>query len=808
MLLIYLSLAFIAGIFLGPLLDLPLPYLATAIIPLVPAAFFRRRWKQLLTVSLCLCALLGGMVRHPSSLPVIGENHPAWYNDRGTVTVTGMVISDPEPGNRATTLRLSAQSVLTDGNRHDVGGEVLVRIPATSDYRYGDILSLTGRLESPKPSGDFDYPAFLARQGIHSIMSFPGVQLLDRGQGWPPLQWLHTVRCALMQSLNRVLPEPHSAIAIGILLGMKSGIPADFNRALSETGTTHILAISGLNLTIVLGIMLGAVVWLIGRYGYIYVWLTMAGMWSYVLLTGMQPTVVRAAVMGSMFLTAEFFGRQKSAVNALVFTVAVMAGFQPQVLWQADFQMSFMAMAGLVMLAPDWQKRGRDYVSRAFGGEAFQAKAFTFLSDSLAVTAAATVAVYPVIAYYFDIVSLVGLPATFFAALALPGIIITSAVTAAAGLVALPVGWIGGWADWLFISYLTWVVRSFHALPLSSVQVTWGGWHVFSYYLFLAAVISGLKYRQQTAAFFSRAFEIGREITGRLSTLPSGPGLKWAIIPLLIIASLVWTAALTLPDERLDVSILDVGQGDAILIQTPDRQKVLIDGGPGMRDTANHLGRLLPFWDRTIDLIVLTQPQADHLTGLMAILDRYQVKRVIEPGLVYSSAAYQRWLDTIAANHIERTVVRAGRHIELGRGIRLAILHPGEKLLTGTADDINNNAMVMRLSWGGVSFLLASDIAYEAELELLTARSPLKSNVLKVAHHGSRTSTSSRFLDAVSPDVAVISAGAGNSFGHPHTEVLSRLKDTVGESRLYLTAVHGTVEFTTNGERLWVKTEK
>ncbi|MCX8125747.1 MAG: ComEC/Rec2 family competence protein, partial [Dehalococcoidia bacterium] len=481
---------------------------------------------------------------------------------------------------------------------------------------------------------------------------------------------------------------------------------------------------------------------------------------------------------------------------------------QPQVLWQAGFQMSFLAMAGLVLLAPAWQARGRDYASRVFGEDTFQAKAFTFLSDSLTVATAATVAVYPVIACYFNIVSLVGLAATVLGALALPGIIVSSSITAVLGLIAWPLGWVIGWVAWLFISYLVWVVRSFHALPWASIEVSFAGWSVLAYYLVLAVALSALRRRQQTAVVLRKAAELGRTAFNRLYTASPGHLAKWAIIPLLIVTCLVWTAVLTLPDEQLHVSILDVGQGDAILVRTPDRQKVLIDGGPGMQDTVEHLGRLLPFWDRTIDLIVLTQPQSDHLNGLLAVVDRYRVGKVVEPGLNYPSASYRRWLETMATNNIERTIVRAGQYFDLGRDIRLDVLHPGDKLLAGTIDDINNNAMVMRLTWRRVSFLLTSDIAYEAESELLANHALLKSNVLKVAHHGSRTSTSARFLEAVRPDVAVISVAAKNSFGHPHAEVVSRLKDTVGEHRLYMTAVHGTVEFATDGERLGVKTEK
>jgi competence protein ComEC len=286
-----------------------------------------------------------------------------------------------------------------------------------------------------------------------------------------------------------------------------------------------------------------------------------------------------------------------------------------------------------------------------------------------------------------------------------------------------------------------------------------------------------------------------------------GPLLRWLVIPLLVISCLVWTAALSLPDDELHVSILDVGQGDSILIQTPDRQKVLIDGGPGIQGAVTRIGERLPFWDRAIDLIILTQPQADHLTGLLSVLERYNVGKIIEPGITYSSAGYRRWQDATARS-ASRSTARAGQNIELGRGIRLEILHPGERLLNGTGDDINNNAMVVRLTWDKVSFLLASDIANEGELELLTRRTEVRSTVLKVAHHGSRTSSSARFLDAVNPEVAVISAGRDNSFSHPHPEVVSRLVKQVGEDRLYVTAAHGTVEFTTNGQRLWVKTER
>jgi competence protein ComEC len=287
--------------------------------------------------------------------------------------------------------------------------------------------------------------------------------------------------------------------------------------------------------------------------------------------------------------------------------------------------------------------------------------------------------------------------------------------------------------------------------------------------------------------------------------LPFSP--KWLVLPLLVVAILVWSVALTIPDGKLHVSFLDVGQGDAILVQTPSGQDILIDGGPDPQKINLELGKKLPFWDRTIDLVVCTQPQADHVTGLIEVLDRYKVKEVLGPGISYDSSIYQEWLRLINDKGIDYNIARAGQEIDLGNGIRMEVLNPPDTLWQGTSDDIDNNGVVLRLSWGEVSFLFTADIREDIEFELIGQRANLKSTVLKVAHHGSKTSTSGQFLAAVDPEVAVISVGVDNPFGHPSPEILQRLTDRLGEDNVYRTEENGTVEFITDGESLWVRTE-
>jgi competence protein ComEC len=253
-----------------------------------------------------------------------------------------------------------------------------------------------------------------------------------------------------------------------------------------------------------------------------------------------------------------------------------------------------------------------------------------------------------------------------------------------------------------------------------------------------------------------------------------------------------------------------VGQGDAILIQKGN-QRILIDGGPDPEKICFELGKRFPFWDKSLDLVVLTHLHDDHLIGLVEVLKRYKVGQILEsPKLndepIYNSPAYEEWLNLIAEKGIKRTLAQAGQQIDLGDGIKLEVLHPQTELLQGTDSDIDNNGIVLRLAWNEVSFLLTADIHEEAEREILHQGVKLRSTILKVAHHGSGTSTCPQFLAAVDPEIVVISVGKDNPFGHPAQETMCRLEGRLGEDKIYLTSEKGTITFTTDGKKLWVET--
>ncbi len=808
MTLIYLSIAWVIGIYLGSKFTMPWWIIFIGFIPFCFIPLFVKHKKHLIAAGFCLLFLCSGLLRYQTSLPIVDEHRLQYYNEQGIVTVQGIVSTEPEPGDTTVSFQFSANTVLINGQRAEASGRVLVRTLQYQDYHYGDILKITGELESPAETDSSNYRNYLARHGIYSVVNYPIIEVLGTGKGIKPLTWIYSLRNRLSESLARAMPEPQASLAQGILLGIRGNIPYSLNQAFSRTGTTHVLAISGINITIVIGMLLAAGIWLFGKRYSIYIWLALIIIWFYALLTGMNPPVVRGAIMGSIFLIAELLGRPGSALTALTFAAAIMVGIDPQVLWDASFQLSFLAMAGLILIAPYLQAWGNKRINT--GRErSFATSLGGFAVSSFAITFAATLVTWPVIAYYFRVVSLVGLPATFFSVLALPAIIITAVFVAVVGLFLPPVAWVLGWISWLCISYFIIVVRIFDALPLSSIRLEGIQiWQLWTYYILLSLAMSIIYYRQQLTALFHRAAaKINPYLKTGWDKLLRVPKM-WVITPLLIIAIVMWVAILNFPDDKLHVSVLDVGQGDAILIQTPAHQNILIDGGPSPSAIDLELSEKLPFWDRKIDLVILTEPQADHVTGLIEVLRKYTVYQVYETGLDCESTAYQQWLDMTKTQSIKREIAYSQQQIELGEGIRIQVLHPPSPFLEGTSDDLNNNGLILRLSWNSLSFLFTSDIQKEAEWYVVGQRTCLNSTVLKVGHHGSVTSTSEQFLAAVDPEIAVISVGSENRFGLPSSEVINRLCSRLSPERVYLTSTDGTIEFLTDGARLWVKCDK
>jgi len=238
-------------------------------------------------------------------------------------------------------------------------------------------------------------------------------------------------------------------------------------------------------------------------------------------------------------------------------------------------------------------------------------------------------------------------------------------------------------------------------------------------------------------------------------------------------------------------------------MESPSGHQILVDGGPSPATITFALGKALPFWDRSLDLVILTHPQEDHLAGLIGVLERYQVGLLLDSGEDCASEACQRFWELVEVKEIPYRKAEAGMRVELGDGVRIEVLHPPPELLRGTGSDVNNNSVVLKVTMGRASLLLTGDIEEEGERALLASGRALRNLVLKAPHHGAATSLTPRFLGEVSPQLVIISVGE-NKFGHPAPETLAKLSSLT----TLRTDEEGTIEVVTDGERYWVVTER
>ena len=378
----------------------------------------------------------------------------------------------------------------------------------------------------------------------------------------------------------------------------------------------------------------------------------------------------------------------------------------------------------------------------------------------------------------------------------------TQAATGAVGLVSTGLAQPLGWLAWVSTAYVTGVVGLFARAPAASFETgPVASLLVWAYYLpFMLWYTSG-PLRSAAPRALARLQDSTALFSLRNRAVP-----WWVLFAAVSVAALAWIAALSMPDGKLHVTFADVGQVDPVFIVTPGGVKIVVDGGQNPLDAARVAGSTLRFWDRTIDLVVLTHPHSDHVSGLTELMRRYDVERVLERRVEHDTPAYQAWRQAVEAEGAAVTQARAGQVVTLDDGVLLQVVGPPEELMRGTSSDIDNASVVLRLVYGEISFLLTGDIFSEAEADLVARDALIDSDVLKVAHHGSRTSSIDEFLDAVSPAAVVVSVGEENRFGHPHTETVAALLGHVPEDRVYLTSERGDVEFVTDGTRLRVKT--
>ena len=825
MTLVLLALAWLAGIVAGAKLAQPMPvWPAVAGAAALAALWARGQPRLRLAAALVAVFGLGGL---RVTLSPLHATPLAPLLDGPAVTVTGTVAQAPGVRADYTELVLAVEAV---GRPAGEGGEtqseaawpvrdaVLVRVPRASPYRYGDRLRVTAVLRTPPALPGFSYRDYLARRGIHALIESPKVEVLGQGGGNPVQAALIALADRAQAEVAALWPAPESALMAGILLGREEGISERLLAAFDDSGTRHIIAISGFNITLLAGVLTSMLLTFLNRRVAAPVVILLLAF--YVALVGGDPAVVRAGIMGAITLLAILAGRPADALTSLGASAVLMTLARPWSLWEPSFQLSFAATLGLIVLEPrleGWLTGNVDTAKDAKNAKDTKDKESLaplgvlralcgsnrpclpgWFREAVLVSLAAQVATLPITLGAFGRLSLVAPLANLLVLPVQAAVMELGALATVLGLIWHPLGQLLAYLAWPFIAWTIAAVERLGSLPWAAVDVAGGGLAPWLLY-----ALGGLFLWARSSPERWRAF------VGRLPT-------RALLVGLAAGAAVIWVGVARMPDGRLHVTFLDVGQGDAILIQTPDGKHLLVDGGPDPTLLPAALGRRLYPWQRSLDLVALTHPDEDHLAGLVPVAQGYRLGLVVDTRLPHDTPTSQAWLGALAptdAQYAIRSTGPASRVIcptrgallDLGAGVFLEVLHPGDAPLAGTASDSNNNGLVLRLTWGRASFLLTGDLEAEGEAALLRQEGlELGATVLKVAHHGSVNGTTLRFLEAVHPQLAVISVGAGNRFGHPAPEVLRRLEQA--GAQVWRTDECGDVEVVTDGEKLWVRT--
>ena len=741
------------GLTLSVWLTLPAALLLPAVCVLAGGALVSRdaRRVALAGAALALVGLWWGALRtdaldRSALAGHIGERAAA------RVVVTGPVRRTPFA------LRAPAQVVRFGETR--LRERVLLELPPERAPPQGAVLELRARPVEPRgPETGFDERAWLARQGIHVVLRGDDPRVVGRRGGIGGVA--DRLHAHVEQTLARGTAGERRTVLTGIVLGEDDGIDRSLRDAFQASGLTHLLAVSGQNIAITaVGVVTAARIAGIGRLAGEGVAIVVV--LAYALAVGWQPSVVRAAVAGILASLGWITARPRDRWHALATGALVLLAWTPSAALEPGFQLSFAAVAAIFVVLPRVSGVPDAYpVPRG-------------LWDVLVVAFACGLVTAPIVWLHFGAVALWTVPANVAAEPAMPPLIALSLAASAIEPIlpdaATALAWLaGGCAAWIAL-----VARIVSTWPSAQIRSPLALVAAFAVTAASLLVRRLPRYRRRTAAACV------------VSVALACVSAAWALRP---VPS--WD-----PPSGLRVTFLDVGQGDATLIEVPEGA-VLVDEGPPEADVAGQLRRL---GLRSLTAIVLTHPQRDHIGGAAAVLDRLRVGEVADPGIEAPSPDHDAAVSAARRRRVPIVIVREGDDFRLGR-LRFQILWPDGPGLP--SEDPNQHAVVALASFGATDVLLTAD----AESDV-TARLPLRPvEVLKVAHHGSEDTGLPDLLRVLRPRLAVISVGKGNDYGHPRPETLAALAAAPGLETLR-TDENGRVVVESDGRTVTVRSQR
>lgn len=798
--LIPLLLALMTGIVAGLCLpNLPGVFLAI-VLAFLFCLFFVWKGQKVWLLPLFLFFVLGYWSLQSWVAPRLPENHVSHFIDGERWHIIGTLDGDPERFPDRTRFTLKAESLARSGSFHRVSGAVRVTIwEPVVGLRSGDRVGCVARLKKIRNfnnPGGFDYRRYLAFRRIRASASVSRGNFVIRlhpAKTWRLGYAIDNSRQAVSRLIDRATseePKEVKGIIKALLIGDRSGVSQKIRDVFIRTGTAHLLAISGLHIGIVATLAFFGFRFILTRSQRVILaaWptkgaalLSMFPVLFYGFLAGMSPATQRAVIMVAVFLMALLFERQRDTINTLALAALAILIINPTALFEISFQLSFIAVFAILYV----MKHVPFVIELRRGPSTVYKRLVLFLF----VSAAAILGTVPITLYYFNQISLIGILTNCFM---IPLI----------GFLVVPMGLLAV----LFLPFgatiALWVMKG-------AAMILEGGLGI--------------------GIFFSKwPFAAVRTITPTLIEVALYYALAWALVncrrsrrarlvliglALVVAADVGYWASERFGRRELRMTQIDVGQGSSALMELPGGPCILVDGGGFFNNRFDIGARVVgPFlWRRkiaSVEVLVVSHPHPDHLNGLLFIARHFNIREVWMNQESADTEPYRDFMQVLEEKDIR---VLAPKDLVVPRiinGVRFEALYPPVDFLERKAKDgwrtPNNNSLVLKASFQDVSFLLPGDIGAEAERELTAlACTNLKSDVLLIPHHGSRSSSTPKFLKCVKPQIGIISSGWRNIFGMPQQKVLKRY-EALG-CNIFRTDRQGAITITTDGKQINVK---
>jgi competence protein ComEC len=766
--LLWASLAFLAGILFASALTVTLwPWLlfAAAVLLIVLPARGKVSWQYTLSLIALIAACLGA-ARYASVQLELDGGDLAFYNDREDwVHLRGIISKPPALRDGYIELILRADEISWDGARwQEVAGTLLARVQPGAIWQYGDEIIVRGYLLTPADYEDFSYKDYLARRNVHSIILNAEAELVGHGQGNWFWSTLYGLRDRSLDLIYRIYPDPEASLLAGILLGEEHGISESLKTAFNDTGTRHIIAISGFNISIIAAFLLTSFRRVLSLRGAAI--LTALGVILYTLLVGADASVVRAAIMALVAILAGQVGRQQFALNTLAFGAALMTLFNPLLLWDVGFQLSFAATLGLVLYADRLKQRADAWLEKRVS-KTWAERLRNPLYDFVLLTLAAQITVLPLLLYHFQRFSVLALPANILVLPVQPGIMILGAASVAFGLLWQPLGMLLAFLAWPLAAYTIRVVEVIAQLPWAAVTVA-------PIPLSIVVLLYGLLFALTIPA-------LRRQIPSpRLSPV-------FALVALTALAFWAWSTVAAAPNGRLQITLLDV-QGEAILIRTPGGRNLLINGGSSATELSSQLGRHLPFLSRDLDWLLIAGQREEQIAALPLSMQR------LAPAAFARVSNMQQTADIDALNsyaeefQIPQNDLLVGQRLELEDGAFLEVLASGPR------------GAVLLIQWQDFRALLPLGLDFDSLEALHDGLAVGRVELLLLADAGYAPLNSPEWLAQLDPAVIWLAGNAAD------LELVTQA--ALGSRTVFDTGSNGWLRVSTDGHTMWLQSQR